>query len=260
MGCGTFLPVSILIITLPYYLTVLIVGMPHLGAIPASTVPAFDLPRKNAHAALPVLPRTPGLHELLDAVKNGRFNNGRMAPLHIILRHLSPVHLLLFREKIHRVNLLQQSVALILFIGENGFHHSPAPHLSAPGSGNPLLREHFGNSVRRMPLEEHSIDSTHRPGLLLVNHKTPVRSPVIAQKPSKGHAGLSVREPLSHSPCAVLGNTPALLLGQGGHYREKQLPLCVKRPDILFLKIALAALLLQFPDGGETVNRIPGKS
>lgn len=108
-----------------------------------------------------------------------------------------------------------------------------------------------------MPLQEQSVYFPYRLRLFFVNDKVPVLAPVIAEEPAERHSDLAICKPLPHSPGAVLGNAPALLLRQRGHDGDEQLALGIESPDVLLLKIALAAVLLQLPDGGKAVYRVP---
>ena len=85
--------------------------------------------------------RLAGFQLVLYEVEKLRFDNGRMAVRHIILRHFALVDLLLFGEEIHREFLLQERVALVLFVGEDALHHLGPPHLFAARSGNTLVGE-----------------------------------------------------------------------------------------------------------------------
>ena len=114
MRRGAFLPAVKLVVALPDHLPVFIVGMPYLGAVPAPAVPAFYLSGENAHAAVPVLPRPPRLHQCLDAVKDARLYDGRMVLLHIILRHLALIDFSLLRKEIHPVDLMAQGAAFAI--------------------------------------------------------------------------------------------------------------------------------------------------
>ena len=231
--------------------------MPYLGTVPAPAVPAFYLSGENAHAAIPVPPRPPRLHQRLDAVKDGRLYDGRMVPLHIILRHFALVDFFLFGEEIHRVNLLEQGVAFVFLVGEDGLHHRLAPHLLAARSRYAFFRQYLCDLIRRMPVQEQPVDFPHRFRLPFVDDEVPVLSPVVAEEPAERDAHLAVREPLPHAPGAVLRNAPALLLRQRGHDGDEQLALGIEGPDVLLLKITLAAVLLQLPDGGKAVDRVP---
>ena len=64
-------------------------------------------------------PGTP-LHLHLDSIEQGRVDDGGVAVIHIVLRHLALVDLALFRQEIRAEGLLQEGVALVLFVGENG--------------------------------------------------------------------------------------------------------------------------------------------
>ena len=56
MWCGAFLPSVKLMIALPNYLLVFIIGIPDLGGVPSPAVPAADFAGENAHAAIPAVP------------------------------------------------------------------------------------------------------------------------------------------------------------------------------------------------------------
>ena len=61
-----------LLSALPDHPAVFIIGMPHLGTIPAPVVATFNLTGENAHATLPVRPRLPDSHLLLHRLEHGR--------------------------------------------------------------------------------------------------------------------------------------------------------------------------------------------
>lgn len=130
---AAFFPAVKLVVALPDGLAVLAVGMPHLGAIPAPAVRTFYPAGEYAHAARPVLPGMPGRHLVLRLLEHGGADDGLVVVLHIILRHLALVYLLLLGEEVHRVHLLQESVAFIFFVGKNAFDRAGRPCLLATG-------------------------------------------------------------------------------------------------------------------------------
>ena len=109
----------------------------------------------------------------------------------------------------------------------------------------------------RASLQEEAVNPADGLRLFLVDDEVPVLAPVVAQEPLERHRDLAVRETLPLPPGAVLRDAPALLLRQRGHDGQQQLALAVKRPDVLFLKVALHPVLLQLPDGREAVHRVP---
>ena len=52
----------------------------------------------------------------------------------------------------------------------------------------------------------------------------------------------------------------ALLLRKARHDGDEQFALSVKRPDVFFLKIALNAMIFEFPDRSQAVDRVSGKA
>ena len=106
-------------------------------------------------------------------------------------------------------------------------------------------------------MQEQPVDFPYRFRLSFVDDQVPVLAPVIAEEPAERDAHLAVCEPLPHAPGTVFGNAPALLLRQRGHDGDEQLALGIEGPDVLLLKITLAAVLLQLPYGGKAVDRVP---
>ena len=94
------------------------VGMPHLGAEVCPAVAAFQLCGECA-AAVMAPPRVlPPLYLRLHELPLRRLNDGVMAALHIVLRHLPFVRLPLLGKEVHRVAFLQAGVALVFLVGK----------------------------------------------------------------------------------------------------------------------------------------------
>ena len=199
----------------------------------------------------------PGRHLVLRLLEHGGADDGLVVVLHIILRHLALVYLLLLGEEVHRVHLLQESVAFIFFVGKNAFDRAGRPCLLAAGRWDALRRQQFCDCVGRAPLQEEAVNPADGLRLFLVDDEVSIFAPVVAQEPLERHRDLAVREPLPLPPGAVLRDAPALLLRQRGHDGKEQLALAVKCPDIFFFKIALHFVFLQFPDSGQAVHRVP---
>ena len=73
MGRCAFLTAVKFMIALPYVFPILARGMPYFGTVPTCAVSAFYFTRKDAHAALTVLSRSPERHLFLHRLKHGRF-------------------------------------------------------------------------------------------------------------------------------------------------------------------------------------------
>lgn len=109
-------------------------------------------------------------------------------------------------------------------------------------------------------MKEHGVDALNNGCLLPVDHQIAVRPTVVAEEPVERNRDFAVCKALPLAPGTVFRNAPAFLLCQRGHDGQEQLPLSVKRPDVLFFKIALDAVFLELADGGQTVYRVPGKA
>ena len=125
------------------------------------------------------------------------------------------------------------------------------------------LETSFGELIRNAvighALQEKTVDEFHGFCLLRVNGKLPVWSFVVTEEPLVGDGDLAVSESLSLAPGDVLRNGSGLLLSQGTHDRDEEFSLGIEGPDVFFLEKALSAVLLELPDGGQRVDRVPGK-
>ena len=129
MRRGAVLSVIVLVIAPPYDFSVLVIGVPHLRAVKAAAVTASDFAGENAHAAVPVRITEPSLHLLLHPVKLCGRDNRFMVSFHIVLRHLALVLLLFLCQEVRSVDLLEQGVAFVLFVGKYALDRFLAPVL-----------------------------------------------------------------------------------------------------------------------------------
>jgi len=89
--------------------------MPDFGAVPLPTASAFYLGGENG-ASAEALRLAPQVDEVLQPVEHLRFDYGRVAVFHIILRDRAVILHILFSEVILRVALLEQGAAFVFFI------------------------------------------------------------------------------------------------------------------------------------------------
>ena len=257
--CGTPIPIK-LVIALPYDPAVLVCGMPHLGAVPASAVAAHDFAGEDADGAEPVLTRRSSGQFGLNQGKGLLVDDGCMIVLDVVLRHLAVVLLFLLCQKVRRVNLLQQRIALVLFVGQDAANAACVPILLTARCGDSFFGQRVGDHGRRHPGQEHAENAADDLGLFFVDDQVAVRTPVIAEETLEGHGDLPVSKSLSLAPRAVFRDAPALFLGQAGHDRQQQFALGIKGPYPFFFKIDLDAVLFQLPDGRQAVYGIPGEA
>lgn len=129
VGRGTFAFPFELGVALPDRPLVLAVGVPHLGAEVFATVAAFQLCRKWAATVMAPPCVLPPLYLRLHELPFRRLDDGVVAALHIILRHLPFVRIPLLGKEVHRVALLQVSIAFVLFVGKDVLHRPVPPCL-----------------------------------------------------------------------------------------------------------------------------------
>ncbi len=197
MRRGTFLPAVKLVVALPDGLSVLAVGVPHLGAVPAPAVRALYPAGKYARAACPVLPGMSGHHLVLCFLEHGRADDGLVVVLHIILRHFALIHFLLFGEEVHRVHFLQERVPFVLFVCEDAFDRAGRPFLFPAGRGDALRSQQLRNRMGRAPLQEKAVNPADSFRLFLIDDEVPILAPVIAKEPLERHRDLAVRKTLA---------------------------------------------------------------
>ena len=234
-------------------------GMPDLGTEVTTTVPADQPGGKYAVAAVAAPNSFPALQLTLHQLPLSRVNDGRVAVLHIILRHLALVFLLFLGEKIHRERLLQEGVTLVLLVFQDALHRARRPSFLPCGGGYPFLGEKARNGTGGLAAEEQTVNPADSLRFLRHDFRKSVRALPVAQKVAVRQADLPIGESFSLAPGDVLRNGAAFLLRQGGHNGNQQFPLAVQGVDVLLLEVDLHAFFLQFADGHQAVHRVPGK-
>lgn len=158
MGRGAFGFILEFAVALPDHSAVLVIGVPHLGAVHAAAVAAEDLPGEGTAAVVAsALPLPPGDLRLHRFPFLGT-DDCRVAVLHIVLGHLAFVDLHGLGEKIHGVPFLKQGRTLVLFVPQNALNRGALPVLLAAGGGDLLLGQVSGNGGGILPGHEHPVD------------------------------------------------------------------------------------------------------
>ena len=234
--------------------------MPHLAA-EGSAAAAADQPiGKQAPGAGVAASALSTLHFQLHQIEYLPADNPRMAVLHKELRRLALVDFGGFGKKIHREGLLQQRVALVFLVGQNGFHRAARPPLLSARRGYPLLCQQLRDAGWRLPVQKQAVDLPHGLRFLFIHHRRSVLAPVVAQEAPVGHGHLAVRDAPAPAPGHVLRNAAAFFLGKAGHDGDHQLSLAVQSIDVLLFKRDPDPFFLQLPDGGQAVHRVPGEA
>ena len=182
-----------------------------------------------------------------------------MAVFDVILRNRTVVPDDLFRQIIGGVMLLEQRATLVLLVRQNRLDGALIPHVFALRRFDTHLCQLPGDSLEGEPLEEFSVYNLHGLRLLRVDHELTVLSAVVAEENRKRRCCFSISKPLTLAPGDVERNGPALFLGEAGHDGQQELALTVKGPYVLLLEIDLGAMLLQFPNGRQAVDRVSCK-
>lgn len=124
---GGAAPALVLAVALPHDPAVGAVGVPGLRTEGAAALAAANLVGEQVHAAVTVTSRTAGCQLALNHVEDLERDYRLMVALDVILGHLAHVGHLLLGEEVLDVALLQQGIALVLLVGEDGLHAGDAP-------------------------------------------------------------------------------------------------------------------------------------
>ena len=141
-----------------------------------------------------------------------------MVFLHIILRNLAYIFPSRLIEKVRRILFLDQRIATILLVGEDGAHCGNVPLVLSRWGFEAALLQFLGNRIEGSPAKEELVDELHDFCLFLVDFEVLV----IAEKGTVAHTGLALGELLALAPCGVFRDAAALLLRQAGHNRYKE--------------------------------------
>ena len=117
-------------VALPDGAAVFVIGVPHLAAVYAPAAAAENSPGEAMLAVVLAAQFSSPLQFQLHFLINLIAHDGRMAVLNVVLRHLALVDLHLLGQEIRAEGLLQQCVALVLFIGKDAQNGSGLPSAS----------------------------------------------------------------------------------------------------------------------------------
>ena len=119
-----------------------------------------------------------------------------MAVLHIVLRNLALILLQLFGKEVDGKGFLEESIALVLLIGEDTLYCTGLPVLFASWCWNALGNEDFGDTAGGLALNEKAVNLADDLCLLRDDFRQSIRSLAITEKLFVGQADLAVSEPL----------------------------------------------------------------
>ena len=188
MSCAArFALVGIFLVATVDDSAVLIRRMPYLSPVPTSAAAAFDFICEDAYTAvLPVLLST--LYLRLDKVEQVRRDNRLVVLLHIVLRNLARILPARLIEEVRRILFLDQRIATILLVCEDGAHCRNVPLVLSRRRFDAPLLQFLGDGVEGSTSEEELVDELHRLRLFLVDFKVLV----IAEECAVSHTGFSL--------------------------------------------------------------------
>ena len=131
-------------IALPDDLPVGVVAVPDLRPIPAAAVAALDLAGEDTDRALAVPAFGAGGHQGLHHLEGLWIDNGLMIVFDIVLRDFALVGLFLLGQEVDREGLLQQRIALVLFVREDALDR-----FGPPASGQSETATGLAGTFRR---------------------------------------------------------------------------------------------------------------
>ena len=166
----------------PDHLAVWIRAVPDLAAEGCTALAADQPVGENALRAGVATALSAALKLQLNQIINFSADDRRMTVFHEELRRFALVDLMRLAQKIYRNRLLQQRIALVLFVGQDRFDRAALPVRPACGRGNALLRQCGCNARRDLSVQKHPIDLPHDSSLCLINDRSSVRSALIAKE------------------------------------------------------------------------------
>ena len=179
-------------------------GMPDLGTVKASAVPADDATGEQPLPAVPVAVLLPRFNLQLHQLVYLFGNDGRVAVPHIILGNLTLVLFELLGQKVRTERLLENGVTFIALIPQDGHDRALAPDLPASRRRNVLLRQGSGDLMGREPIEVSHVNRSDDLGFFGDNLGQAVVTLPVAEEGTVGHQHFAVREALPDTPGHVL--------------------------------------------------------
>ena len=181
MGCLTFLPI-VLVVAAVDNAPVFVCRVPNFSAEITAALTAPDFAGKDGDSAVASALLRPPLHLPLHHLEHGRVDDGGMALLHEVARHLSAVLDSFLGEKIRREGLLNPRAAHVFLVGEDALDGLGISLLLARDRQNMTRGQLLGNSAGRHSFKKKSEDESHDLCLLLVDSEIAVLTFIVAEK------------------------------------------------------------------------------
>lgn len=97
--------------------------------------------------------------------------------------------------------------------------------LARRGQNLGIVRQRFGDCIRRTALKEHSINPFNDFRLFRIDDQIAICPHVVTQEPLERHCHFAVGETLTLAPDHVFANRPRFLLGKARHDSDESSPL-----------------------------------
>ena len=167
---------------------------------------------------------------------------------------------LLFRNEVRRVDLLEMKVAFVFLVHQHLLDNIPIPFISTKLGLDVMAFQVVLDVGVGTAFQKHPEDQSNNLGFFLDDLDSTVFCSGIAHQ-------IAVRDLvgpffifLPDAPFHVFRNAAAFFLRQGGHDSQQQLTFAIECPDVFFFEVDLHAMFFEFPNGGQGVDCVSGKS
>ena len=182
----------------------------------------------------------------------------RMMILDVVAGHLGGVILdRLVGDVAFTNGLLQQDVTAVPFVHEHDPHRTHRPFFAIFRRGDALFLEVAHDLRDGSPMLIQREDLPHDGGLLRHDEITSILIALIAVELRPPRPSLLIAFP--DAPSRVQRDRTALLLRERGEDRQEHLRKCCPGVDMVVLKDQMDAHLVEVPDIGQTLQRVPGE-
>jgi len=177
---------------------------------------------------------------------------------HIVAVFLPGVHNFLKRQGISGEEFLQQGIPNIFFVGQNVPDACVVPVEFTVLARDAVFRQAVGDDIHAFSSEIACKDISDDRGFLFIRNQNVVDQPVS----EGGIAGdeVAALHPAKIAPAHVVGDGGGFLLCDGAEHFHDQLVLHFGGLDAFLFKIYVHAERFQFPESGEAVPDVSGKS
>ena len=206
MGRGAFFITFEFVISLPYYTSVLAIGVPHLGTKLFSAITADNLACEGAMASSALVCLFAPMELALYHIPFCGGNNGGVAVFNVVLRHFALVDLHCFCEVVGGKTLLKPSIAFVFFVRKDALYGADLPRFLSARCGDALFGEVPCYATRGFAFNEHSVYEPYDFGFLGYDFGQTVCALAVAEELLIWKADFAFCKLFALTPSDVLGN------------------------------------------------------